>query len=117
MYPLLRPGSFVQIDSHATRTPAADWQTEFDRPIYFVELRDGDACAWCEMRGAQITLIPHPLSAFTDTPVRIPKRSGNHRAGDGRRYAPTHEGRAASRRSATIAKASLKFEQRNSEQN
>ena len=65
MYPLLRPGSFVQIDSHATRTPAADWQTEFDRPIYFVELRDGDACAWCEMRGAQITLIPHPLSACT----------------------------------------------------
>lgn len=65
MYPLLRPGSFVQIDSHATRTPAADWRTEFDRPIYFVELRDGYGCAWCEMRGAQITLIPHPLSACT----------------------------------------------------
>jgi hypothetical protein len=63
MYPLLRPGSFVQIDSHATRTPAADWRTEFDRPIYSVELRDAYACAWCEMRGAQITLIPHPLSA------------------------------------------------------
>jgi len=65
MYPLLRPGSFVQIDSRATRTPAADWRTEFDRPIYFVELRDGYACAWCEMRGAQIMLIPHPLSACT----------------------------------------------------
>jgi transcriptional regulator with XRE-family HTH domain len=65
MYPLLRPGSFVQIDSHATRSPASDWRTEFDRPIYFVELRDGYACSWCEMRGAQITLIPHPLSACT----------------------------------------------------
>ena len=62
MYPLLRPGSFVQIDSHASRSPAADWRTEFDRPIYFVELRDGYACSWCEMRGSQITLIPHPLS-------------------------------------------------------
>jgi len=63
MYPLLRPGSFVQIDSRASRSPASDWRTEFDRPIYFVELRDGYACAWCEMRGSQITLIPHPLSA------------------------------------------------------
>lgn len=63
MYPLLRPGSFVQIDSRSSRTPASDWRTEFDRPIYFVELRDGYACSWCEMRGSQITLIPHPLSA------------------------------------------------------
>jgi len=63
MYPLLRPGSFVQIDNRATRNPASDWRTEFDRPIYFVELRDGYVCSWCEMRGSQITLIPHPLSA------------------------------------------------------
>jgi transcriptional regulator with XRE-family HTH domain len=65
MYPLLRPGSFVQVDSQARRCQAADWRTEFDRPIYFVELRDGYACSWCEMRGSQITLIPHPLSACT----------------------------------------------------
>ena len=65
MYPLLRPGSFVQIDSHPVRTPTADWRTEFDRPIYFIELRDGYACSWCEMRGSQITLIPHPLSGCT----------------------------------------------------
>lgn len=65
MYPLLRPGSFVQVDSKAPRLPASDWRTEFDRPIYFLELRSGYACAWCEMRGGQITLIPHPLSACT----------------------------------------------------
>jgi transcriptional regulator with XRE-family HTH domain len=63
MYPLLRPGSFVQIDNRGSRNPASDWRTEFDRPIYFVELRDGYVCSWCEMRGSQITLIPHPLSA------------------------------------------------------
>jgi len=62
MYPLLRPGSFVQIDNQVTRTQGHDWRTEFDRPIYFVELRDSYACAWCEVRGSQITLIPHPLS-------------------------------------------------------
>ncbi|HWG59318.1 MAG TPA: helix-turn-helix transcriptional regulator [Candidatus Acidoferrales bacterium] len=62
MYPLLRPGTFVQIDSRPGRPHGAEWRTEFDRPIYFVELRDGYACSWCEVRGSQITLVPHPLS-------------------------------------------------------
>src|ERR1700691_3385748 len=62
MYPLLRPGSFVQIDSHPMRTATTEWRTELDRPIYFIELRDSYACSWCEIRGSQITLIPHPLS-------------------------------------------------------
>src|SRR5271167_4206263 len=62
MYPLLRPGSFVQIETRATRSEASDWRSEFDRPIYFIELREGYACSWCEVRGAEITLIPHPLS-------------------------------------------------------
>src|SRR5271155_3457500 len=39
MHPLLRPGSFVQIDSQVNRVDASEWRAEFDRPIYFVELR------------------------------------------------------------------------------
>jgi transcriptional regulator with XRE-family HTH domain len=62
MCPLLRPGSFLQVDSVAKRSQPAEWQTEFDRPIYFLELRDSYACGWCEVRGSQIMLIPHPLS-------------------------------------------------------
>jgi transcriptional regulator with XRE-family HTH domain len=62
MYPLLRPGCFVQIDNRPSRVSTSEWRTEFDRPIYFVELRDSYACAWCEVRGSQLTLIPHPLS-------------------------------------------------------
>lgn len=62
LYPLLRPGSFVQIDDRQDRVHASAWRTEFDRPIYFVELRDGYACSWCEMHGNQLTLVPHPLS-------------------------------------------------------
>lgn len=65
MFPLLRPGSFVQIDSHPIRNTTTEWRTEFDRPIYFIELRDSYACSWCEIRGSQITLIPHPLSGWT----------------------------------------------------
>ncbi|MFQ5738316.1 MAG: hypothetical protein ACE5JX_04845 [Acidobacteriota bacterium] len=65
MYPLLRPGSFVQIDDRQTRVHVRPWRTEFDRPIYFVELRDGYACSWCELQQDKLTLLPHPLSPCT----------------------------------------------------
>jgi hypothetical protein len=52
----------VQIDPRVNRVNVAEWRTEFDRPIYFVELRDSYACSWAELKGAQLTLVPHPLS-------------------------------------------------------
>ena len=65
LYPLLRPGSFVQIDPQVRRVRASRWHTEFDRPIYFLELRDSYACGWCELQGNELTLLPHPLSPCT----------------------------------------------------
>src|SRR5579863_2401399 len=62
LYPLLRPGSFVQIDQSARKIHPLKWSTEYDRPVYFIELRDGYACSWCELQGSQLILIPHPLS-------------------------------------------------------
>jgi len=62
LYPLLRPGSFVQIDDRECRVEVSQWRSELDRPIYFVELRDGYACSWCEWRPGRLTLVPHPLS-------------------------------------------------------
>jgi transcriptional regulator with XRE-family HTH domain len=62
MYPLLRPGSFVQIDDQQKPGPAAGYRTEFDRPIWFLELRDRYLCSWCELRRDRIISIPHPLS-------------------------------------------------------
>src|ERR1700688_1887327 len=62
MYPLLRPGSFVQIDPRVRKVQPMRWRTEFDRPIYFVELRDGYACSWCELQDGHLLLLPHPLS-------------------------------------------------------
>jgi len=62
MYPLLRPGSFVVIDDEQAEVAAGGWGHEFDRPIYFVELRRGYRCAWCQLEGSSLILIPHPLS-------------------------------------------------------
>jgi transcriptional regulator with XRE-family HTH domain len=62
MHPLIRPGAVVEIDTSQTKLHGISWAHEYDRPIYFVELRDGYACAWCEMQGNQLLLIPHPSS-------------------------------------------------------
>lgn len=67
MMPLVRPGSFVQIDDTQTRVSNITWKHEYDRPIFFVELRDGYACSWCEQQGRELYLIPHPLSGY---PIR-----------------------------------------------
>jgi transcriptional regulator with XRE-family HTH domain len=60
--PLLRPGSFVSIDPRVRKIQPQRWRTEFDRPIYFVELRDGYACSWCDLQDGHLMLLPHPLS-------------------------------------------------------
>jgi hypothetical protein len=62
--PLLRPGTFVQIDVNQRKIESAPPHSEgpFDRPIYFVELRDGFACGWCEIKGDQLFLLAHPNS-------------------------------------------------------
>jgi transcriptional regulator with XRE-family HTH domain len=62
MSPMLRAGSFVQINQKAKKVQTSKWRTEYDRPIYFVELRDGYACSWCELHGNQLLIVPHPLS-------------------------------------------------------
>jgi transcriptional regulator with XRE-family HTH domain len=62
MYPLLKPGSFVQIDDTQRKVLNPHSSTEYERPIYFVELRDGYLCAWCEMQKGQLLVLPHSLS-------------------------------------------------------
>ena len=62
MFPLLRPGSFLMIDPERKRVVQDGWRNEFERPIYFVELRNGYRCAWCQVEGSKLILIPHPVS-------------------------------------------------------
>lgn len=62
LYPILRPGSFVQIDPTERKILRNGWTSEFERPMYFVELRDGYCCAWCELNQEELLLLPHPLS-------------------------------------------------------
>lgn len=72
MYPFLRPGSFVEIDSRQKKIKPGTWQDEFDRPIYFVELRDSYVCSWCELDAGHLILVPCPHSRRQIRQVRYP---------------------------------------------
>jgi transcriptional regulator with XRE-family HTH domain len=62
MSPLIRPGSIVQIDQNLRKISKGKWENEYDRPIYFLELRGEYLCSWCEMSGGYLSAIPHPNS-------------------------------------------------------
>ena len=73
LYPMLRPGSFVQIDSQQTKVQPDGWHDEFERPIYFVELRDNlYVCSWCEVNDSQLVLLPSAQSGKKARHVRYP---------------------------------------------
>lgn len=62
MYPIIRPGSIVQIDQNQRKIVPTKWQNEHERPIYFIELRSEYICSWCEMRDGYLSVVPHPNS-------------------------------------------------------
>lgn len=72
MYPLLRPGSLVQVDSRERAIHTGGWPNEYERPIYFVEMRDSCVCSWCHLNGSQLFLLPGPLSSRQVRTVRYP---------------------------------------------
>jgi hypothetical protein len=62
LFPLVQPGSFLIIDETRRRVANSGWNNEFDRPIYFLEHRQGHACAWCNLTENRMILQPHPSS-------------------------------------------------------
>jgi transcriptional regulator with XRE-family HTH domain len=71
MYPLLMPGSFLQVDESKTEIVNEGWRSEYERPIYFVETREEFICSWCNLTdGDQLVLQPHPLSPVSPRVLR-----------------------------------------------
>ncbi|HXB67010.1 MAG TPA: hypothetical protein VNY05_02135 [Candidatus Acidoferrales bacterium] len=62
MYPVLHPGALVLIDHNQRKIATGGWTSEVDRPIYFVEHRDGYFCGWCALSGGRLIVEPHPAS-------------------------------------------------------
>ncbi len=62
MYPLLHPGSLVLIDEGKRKIASGGWTSELDRPIYFLESREGYLCGWCSLANGRLVVLPHPAS-------------------------------------------------------
>jgi transcriptional regulator with XRE-family HTH domain len=75
MYPLLPPGTFLQVDESRNKVVSGMWRSELERPIYFVETREGYTCCWCSMKGDQLVLQPHPLSPVAIRMLRHPQEA------------------------------------------
>jgi transcriptional regulator with XRE-family HTH domain len=73
MYPILPPGTFLQVDESKNKILQAMWRSEYERPIYFVETREGYTCCWCTVKGDNLVLQPHPLSPVPVRVLRHPK--------------------------------------------
>jgi transcriptional regulator with XRE-family HTH domain len=73
LFPLIRPGSFVEIDPDVKKPRHVIARSEFDRPIYFVDLRNEYACSWCELVEDKLVLLPHPLSPVKTRMFAFPK--------------------------------------------
>jgi transcriptional regulator with XRE-family HTH domain len=75
MYPLILPGSFVQVDEERSRVEEAKWRSELERPVYFVETREGYICCWCAIRKGEIVLQSHPLSPVQPRILKHPQEA------------------------------------------
>lgn len=73
MYPILAPGSLVQIDDTKKKVSTGGWISEFDRPIYFLEHREGFECCWCSLAGDYLILQPHASSQLPSRYFRYPE--------------------------------------------
>jgi transcriptional regulator with XRE-family HTH domain len=62
MVPILRPGSVVIIDTSLRSIDDSTWSSEYDRPLYFVELREGYRCGWFHKNKSTLIMQPHTLS-------------------------------------------------------
>ena len=72
MYPILWPGSFVQIDETRRRVSREGWIHEQERPIYFVEHREGYTCGWCTDGNGVLIVQPHSASHAVPQIFRYP---------------------------------------------
>ncbi len=72
MYPVIPPGSFIQIDESKKRLHPETAVHEYERPIHFIEHRNGYRCGWCAENNGFLVVQPHPASNMQVELFRYP---------------------------------------------
>jgi transcriptional regulator with XRE-family HTH domain len=75
MVPILRPGSIVLVDTGMRNIEDREWRTEYDRPLYFVELKEGYRCGWFQKERSRLMMQPHVLSRCAPEVWRMPEEA------------------------------------------
>ena len=73
MYPMIHPGSLVLLDESQRKIANNGWNNEFERPIYFLEHREGFAFGWCTLNEKRLVLQPHPASMCSPEVYNYPE--------------------------------------------
>jgi hypothetical protein len=63
------------VDVSIRKIDNTDWTTEHDRPMYFVEVRNGYRCGWFHQDGSRLVMQPHPLSHCLPETWRMPEEA------------------------------------------
>lgn len=61
MHPVLMPGSLLVVNE-TNKIANSGWTDEWDRPIYFLEHREGYVCGWCHLDRDRLVVLSHPSS-------------------------------------------------------
>jgi len=72
MHPIIRPGSFVQIDEAKRHVKNEQTAHEFERAVYFIEHRDGFRCGWCSVHQGLLIVLSHPAFSVPPQVYRFP---------------------------------------------
>jgi hypothetical protein len=72
MYPLIRPGSFIQVDEAKRQIKREQPLHEYERPIYFLEERNGFRCGWCTVRDEWLIVQSHAASGVAPEIYKYP---------------------------------------------
>jgi transcriptional regulator with XRE-family HTH domain len=73
LYPLILPGSLLQIDPSVTAIETGTWASEWERPIYFFETHSCYLCGWGAMvRSNELQVQPHSLSGLPARTYKYP---------------------------------------------
>ena len=77
MWPLLPPGSLLQLDPKARTIADGSW-SEFERPIYLIEVKGKFNCCHAQRRGETLRLISHGESSSPPS-ISVPFREAKVR--------------------------------------
>jgi hypothetical protein len=74
MFPLIVPGSLLEVDESRSKVVSGGWHSEHERPVYLVETRsDGFRVGWCSLAGRVLTVYPYTLSPTSVVSYSFPR--------------------------------------------